>query len=370
MDVCFFGGYDAAYPRNAVIRQGLKANGVCVSECRISPAGRFFVRYPLLFSRWISLVKKPAAHPSFLFVPEFCQKDVPLARFLGLLSSNRLIFDPLAPRFETKILDWRRMPEGSMAAWWNRVIDIWSLRLSDLVLADTQAHKDYYCRRFRQDARKIEVLPVGFDDHIFSQNLAQSRPLSSKGHGPITVLFFGSFLPLHGVDIIIQAAHEVWPEDRTIRFQFIGRGQTFPLAKRLATDFGLENVCFENWVSQALLARKMAEEADICLGIFGRTEKAGRVVPHKIFQSMALRKPVITSRTPAVEEFFSHRKNIFLCRRADPVSLARAILELKNQASLREEIAENAFELAWKKYHSGALGNSLKGMLERHFWRR
>ena len=367
MDVCFFGGFDANYPRNAVIRRGLEANDVAVSQCRVSPGGRFWGRYPLLFSRWLSRSRKPAPRRSFLLVPEFCHKDVPLARFLARLSSNQLIFDPLASRYETKILDRQINPEGSLAAWWNKVIDRWSMKLPDLVLADTRAHKDYYCRRFGQDGRKIEVLPVGFDDLIFSKSLAHSRPIFPSGERPFTVLFFGSFLPLHGADVIIRAAQRVWQEDQTIRFQFIGRGQTFPLAQRLASDFGLANVCFDNWVGQAGLAEKVAREADICLGIFGPTEKAGRVVPHKIFQSMALRKPVITSRTPAVEEFFSHRKNIFLCDKGDPASLAGSILELRNQHSLREEIAVQGFELVWEKYHPGALGKALRGMLERHF---
>jgi len=367
MDVCFFGGFDATYPRNAIIRSGLEANDVAVSQCRVNPGGRFWARYPLLFSRWLSRSRKPAARRSFLFVPEFCHKDVPLARFLALLSLNQLIFDPLASRYETKILDRQINPEGSPAAWWNKVIDRWSMKLPGLVLADTRAHKDYYCRRFGQDERKIEVLPVGFDDRIFRKSLAHSRPISPSGERPFTVLFFGSFLPLHGADIIIRAAQRVSQEDRTIRFQFIGRGQTFPLAQQLASDFGLANVCFDNWVGQAGLAEKVAREADICLGIFGPTEKAGRVVPHKVFQSMALRKPVITSRTPAVEEFFSHRKNIFLCDNGDPASLARSILELRNQPSLREEIGAQGFELVWEKYHPRALGKALRGMLERHF---
>jgi glycosyltransferase involved in cell wall biosynthesis len=367
MDVCFLGGYEPGYPRNAVIRQGLTVNGVNVSECRVNPGGRFWARYPLLLSRWLSLAKRTAGLPSFIFVPEFCQKDVPLARFLALLSSRRLVFDPLASRFETKILDWRRKPEGSLAAWWNRVIDLWAFRFSDLVLADTQAHKDYYCRRFGLDAQKIEVLPVGFDDRIFSENLITSRQVSPKANSPFTVLFFGSFLPLHGADIIIRAAQQVWQEDRTVRFEFIGRGQTYPLVSRLAADLGLENVRFENWVSRTSLATRIARDADICLGIFGRTEKVGRVVPHKIFQSMALRKPVITSRTPAVEEFFSHGKNIFLCEKAEPTSLARAILELKNRVALREEIARKGFEFVWEKFNPAALGGILKSLLEKHF---
>lgn len=367
MNICFFGGYDRDYPRNAVIRQGLRANGIGVYECRINPGGRFWVRYPLLLSRWLSEAGAAKRPCSWLFVPEFCQKDVPLAWFLALVSSRRLVFDPLASRYETKILDWRRKPEGSLAAWWNRMIDLWALRLSSLVLADTEAHRHDYCRRFGLEPRKVGVLPVGFDDRVFSRGLVQERPDSEGEGAPFNVIFFGSFLPLHGVDVIVRAAGRVWQEDRTVRFRLIGSGQTYPRVRQLAAALGLENIAFEEGASQPRLAEKIARQAHVCLGIFGATEKAGRVVPHKIFQSMALRKPVVTSRTPAVQEFFTHRRDIFLCERADPESLALAILELRRDQSLREEIARAGYELVWEKYYPRALGGVLKTILEDHF---
>jgi glycosyltransferase involved in cell wall biosynthesis len=79
---------------------------------------------------------------------------------------------------------------------------------------------------------------------------------------------------------------------------------------------------------------------------------------------MALGKAVITARTPAAEEFFIHRKNIFFCDREDRSSLAQAILELKGDRGLREKIAGEGFELVWEKYRPGAIGSTLKGILE------
>lgn len=367
MDVCFFGGYDSGYPRNAVLRRGLAANGVRVSECRVRPGQRFWLRYPLLLLGWLALRRKSGTAPVLLLVPEFCQKDLPLARLLSVLFSRRIIFDPLASRFETKILDWRRRPEGSLAAWWNRAIDRWALRASGLVLADTQTHKEYYCREFGMDAGKIEVLPVGFDDQVFPRSLALRWPAVRPKSAPFTALFFGSFLPLHGAETIVQAARFVSGKDKDIRFKFIGSGQTLPRTKRLAADLGLSNVSFEGWTQQRILAEKVALEADICLGIFGRTKKAERVVPHKIFQAMALRKPVITGRTPAVEEFFSHRADIYLCRNDEPASLAEAVLELKRDKALREAIAARGYQSVWEKYQPRALGAALNDILVRHF---
>jgi len=300
-------------------------------------------------------------------VPEFCQKDVPLARILSILTARRTIFDPLASRFETKIIDWGWRPQGSLAGWWNQSIDWWAFRLSDLVVADTGTHKDYFCRLMGLNPGKVVVIPVGFDDRIFTRKMAGQSAAQRDQKLPFTALFFASFLPLHGAETVIEAARLVWDADRSIRFLLIGSGRTLPGTRERAARLGLANVSFAGWLEQAELARKISAEADICLGIFGRTEKAGRVVPHKIFQAIALGKPVVTARTPAVEEFFSHGENIFLCRRDDPGSLAEAVLRLKADPGLREGIALQGRELAWERFHPAAIGAILKNALEDRF---
>ena len=365
MDVVFFGGYDPEYPRNAVLRRGLELNGVHVSECRVWPLRRFWRCYPALVRRWLGLPKRPAPPLRCIFVPEFAHKDVPLARLIGRLTSRRVVFDPLASRYETKILDWRRKPEGSPSAGWNKAIDRRAFRSSDLIIADTEAHKEYYCREFGIDPGRVAVIPVGFDDRVFSEDLAKIGPGVPDGKAPFTVLFFGSFLPLHGVDAVVEAARFVSEADGSVVFRFIGSGQTLGLIRTLVEKYQLANVGFQGWLSQSELAERVAQNADICLGIFGRTEKADRVVPHKIFQSMALGKPVITARTPAIEEFFADREDILLCRKEEPRDLAEAILELKNDAALRERIARNGLELVWKRFQPTALGAILKEILEK-----
>ncbi len=367
MDVCFFGGYDSGYPRNSILRRGLSAHDVLVTEAHLRRGHKFWIRYPLLFLRWLRHGRRRAEPPPLLFVPEFCQKDIFLARAIAILSAGRIVFDPLASRYETKVLDWRRKPEGSLAAWLNRAIDRLAFKASDLVLADTEAHKQYYCREFGVSPWKVEVVPVGFDDRVFTRSLAQRPTLSSLRESPFTVLFFGSFLPLHGVATAVEAAFHVWKKDKTVRFKFIGSGQTFPSARKMASDLGLANISFEGWMGQVSLAEQIASEADICLGIFGRTEKASRVVPHKIFQAMALSKPVITGQTPAVSEFFTHGKDIYLCPAGDPESLARAILELREDMALRDGIARQGYELAWRKFTPQSLGRRLKEILAGRF---
>jgi glycosyltransferase involved in cell wall biosynthesis len=359
MKVCFLGGYNPSYPRNTVIRKGFRAHGIAVSQCWLPPGYKSWMRYPLLFFRsWSCL----SGHDLF-FVPEFCQKDVPLAKFISFFAGRKVIFDPLASRFETKILDWKRKPPHSWQARWNFRIDSWAFRLSNLVLADTHAHKEYYCQDYRLPDDKVEVVPVGYDSDLFQRISDKER----QGGDKFKVLFFGSFLPLHGVKTIIQSARILSRKDSSVFIKLIGSGQTRPESQALASRWSLDNVHFEGWLPQESLPQQIAQ-ADICLGIFGKGEKARRVVPHKIFQAMAMGKAVVTLRTPAVEEFFHHREDIFLCPSSHPSEVAQAVLELKRDSELRRKVAEGGYDLVSQKFSPEAIGSMLIDILKRHHY--
>ena len=359
MKLCFFGGYDPHYPRNAVLRKGLKKIGLEFSECRVSGGYKFWLRYPLLFFQARGCVPQH----NFFFVPEFCQKDIPLARVLAWLASTKVIFDPLASRYETKIIDWKKKHPYSWTAWWNFKIDSWAFKLSDLILADTQAHKNYYCQQYRLPEEKIEVLPLGYNSDFYKPGRVKQPHLDETA---FEVLFFGSFLPLHGVEVIVKAAKIISNRDNSIKFRLIGSGQTLARAIALVSEWKLPNVHFEGWLPQHILALKI-DSAHLCLGIFGQGEKTKRVVPHKIFQAMGARKAVITLRTPAAEEFFSHRENIYFCSRPEASQLAQAILELKEDSNLRERIATNGYHLVNQKFSPQAVALRLAEILRKRF---
>jgi glycosyltransferase involved in cell wall biosynthesis len=63
-------------------------------------------------------------------------------------------------------------------------------------------------------------------------------------------------------------------------------------------------VCREPRLPYARILDALAR-ADVALGIFGTTEKAARVIPHKVYQALAVGVPTVTRRSPAVAEFFA-----------------------------------------------------------------
>ena len=112
----------------------------------------------------------------------------------------------------------------------------------------------------------------------------------------------------------------------------------------MAAALGLTNLEFTGFMPVVDLSA-MINDFDVCLGIFGATPKTQRVIPNKIYEALAMAKPVITAQTPAIEELFTDGKNILLCQTANPADLAQKILLLKNDFGLRQIIARNGYRL-------------------------
>lgn len=353
MKICFFGAYDSDYSRNQIIKKGLLKNNIEVIECYTSSHYKFWLRYSILLVKYLKYWKEN----DYFFVPAFRHKDVPLAKFLSLITHKPLFFDPLISRYETKIVDWEKAGKNSFQAWWNKKIDWTAFKFSDLIFADTSSHANYYSREFKIDRRKFRLLPVGADEEIFAPGN------NSVEKDFFLVQFYGSYVPLQGIEYIVQAAKMVEKKDKSIKFELIGSGQTYPKIKDLVYRFKLNNVELKDWVAYRELPGTISR-ADICLGIFGKGAKAKRVVPNKVYQTMAMRKPVITGRTPTILEFFEHKKNIFLCEVGSGNSLAQAILELRNDENLCQKIAQNGWQTVRKKFNTASLGKQLKEIIK------
>jgi glycosyltransferase involved in cell wall biosynthesis len=94
---------------------------------------------------------------------------------------------------------------------------------------------------------------------------------------------------------------------------------------KLAQDLFLKNVTFKDFVPLEELPNHI-NNADLCLGIFGTSDKAQRVIPHKILDYRACGKKVITERNPAILERFANDPDVILCEAGNAEDLAQKII--------------------------------------------
>ena len=344
MKVALFGAFDPAYPRTVVIRQALESAGVEVRAIHAPPRAGILTRGAGLLGGWLSGSRGVNA----VIVPSFGHRDVPLAMLLARLSGVPVLFDPLVSRWDTQVGDLARVRARGLGASRLRQNDRLSLSLPDLVLCDTWEHGDFFASEFGIAKRKLVRIPVGADRLAFERGDARARAPRAAGTGPIEVMYVGGFLPLHGVDTVIEAATILARRGlgpRSVRLTLVGGGMT---AHRAERDIAARGLCSVRRIARVSYPRAidLLAGADIALGIFGTTAKAARVVPHKVWQSLALGVPVITRRSRAMAEFFRAGEHLIEVPPGDAAALADAIERLARDPDERARLGTAGREAA------------------------
>jgi glycosyltransferase involved in cell wall biosynthesis len=251
---------------------------------------------------------------------------VPFAKLLARTSGVPLLFDPLVSRWDTQVRDLGRVREGSWSAMRLRASDRLSMGMADLVLCDTWEHGDFFTSSFGVSRRKLARVPVGADQEAFDRGAARAGRRARDPGAALEVAYVGGFLPLHGMAAIVEAAAllERRHGPAFARFTLVGSGMLEHRVDRDVAALGLRSVRRLARVPYAAALDQLAA-ADVALGVFGTTEKAGRVVPHKVYQAMALGVPVVTRRSAAVAEFFRDGEHLVTVPPGDGAALARAL---------------------------------------------
>jgi glycosyltransferase involved in cell wall biosynthesis/SAM-dependent methyltransferase len=371
--VAYFGTYDRAGGRNAVLIDGLRAVGVEVLECHTAVwpgtaeklaatrQGRQLGRVPLRqLLAWARLLRRHAGLGPYdlLLVGSTAHLDLPLAHWLARRAGRPLVFDPLVSLGET-IRDRRLLAAGSRRLQAIGRLERALFALPDLVLADTRVHATAWAAELGLDLRRAAILPAGAP--ALYRRLA--RPYPEAGTAGLRVVYFGQYIPLHGVETVLEAAARLrhHPE---LRFELVGVGQDLPAARALAARLELTQVHFTpRWLPPDRLAREHIAPADLCLGIFGTQPKASRVVPCKLYAGLASGRPVVTALTPAVAEQLAPEQEVWTVPPGDPEALTHAILLLARNPALRARLAAAGQAAYDARFAPSVLGADLRELL-------
>jgi glycosyltransferase involved in cell wall biosynthesis len=279
-NVLWWGRFDPDYSRNRVLRQAFQQLGWTVTDFR-----PFTTLTGDLEARCQNITK-----PDLVWVPCFRQRDVASARRWADKYSVPLVFDPLISAYDKQVNERQLLNRESFRA--RRLLrhETALFQSADLLVADTRAHADYFHVDFAVPQSSLFVVPVGAEEGLF-----QTIPAATE-RNPVEVLFYGTFIDLQGPQVIVEAAAAC--KAQNVIWTMLGDGPLRKKCEALTLKYGLDNLRFENWVPYEKLPQRIGA-ADILLGIFGASGKASRVIPNKVYQSLACGRPVITRRSTA-----------------------------------------------------------------------
>lgn len=273
------------------------------------------------------------------------------------LTRTPILFDAFVSNYDTLCFDRQLFAPDSLpgrAAFW---LDRTTAHSATHLLLDTPRHADYFVQTFGLNAEKVSALPVGCQEHIF-----KPQPPHSNRNGVTQVLYYSTYLPLHGVTTVIRAAEQL--RHQPICFRLIGHGPEYAAVRQLADMLHLDNITFLPPVSLPEIAAEIAV-ADICLGgHFGGSEKAGRVVPGKIYQMLAGGRPIIAAASPANSDLLTHGRNAWLIPGGDPPALAQAIETLHKDSALRQHLGAQGRQLYENACSEAVITEHLRKIVE------
>ena len=371
MHIVFWGTYDTGKPRTRILRRALSRIDPRLTEihadvwggvedkssltgggAKLRRALRWLAAYPRLVWRYLR-----AERHDVVVVGYFGLLDVivlaPFARMRGV----PVVWDAFLSTYDTLVRDRAMKAEESLSARLVRRAERLAARLADVVVLDTRAHAAMFARLHDIAPEKTAAVLVGAEGEVFPR-------VERKGGegGRIKVLFYGQFIPLHGINTIVEAA--LSERGRAHDWSIIGSGQEAARIEAKLAQVDAPHIVRRDWVDYPQLVREI-QGADICLGIFGTSEKAASVIPNKVFQALAAGMPLVTRASPAIAELVSDDSpGVYLVEAGNAEALLdglerfaaeRGSLAATLHLPLQQHFSEEGVTSQWREVLEGAV---------------
>jgi glycosyltransferase involved in cell wall biosynthesis len=360
-----FGTYDTTtHPRSGILLDGLRLSGDEVVEAniplglttaqRVELLAKPWLLYRLvirLLWRWTGVLNRAGKARrtgpfDAIFVGYMGHFDVVLAR--ARFPRDTILLDLLVLAADTAR---DREHHSGLRLPLLELVDALAVWCADIVIVDTVEDRELLGSRARS---KVEVAAVGASESWFAAGA--QRP-QAKDDAPLRIVFFGLFTPLQGSVVISEALARL-ADTEDIVATMIGRGQDWAAARRSASSNN--RITWIDWIEPASLPSMVAGH-DVCLGIFGATPKAQRVVPNKVFEGAAAGCAIITSDTAPQRRALGDAA-IFVGP-ADARSLAETLRELSEDRDRVARLGAAARTLALSNFTAGTVVGPLRRRL-------
>jgi glycosyltransferase involved in cell wall biosynthesis len=235
--------------------------------------------------------------------------------------------------FATKFGVTMRYPAVRAISWLEQA----SIRLADFTVTCNDQMRQRFVER-GADPDRIGVVMGSADETVFKGEWVHpAQPALER----FTIISHGTIEERYGLDTAVRAVALLKDEIPELRLNVHGEGpqevELRVLAQRLGVD---DRVSFDGYVPLDNLLRAI-NEADAGLIATKRDEFRDLIHCLKMFEFVSMKKPVICSRTPAVEACFDEESFLYFIA-DDERDLARAIKRLYVEQDLGDRLVAHA----------------------------
>jgi len=262
--------------------------------------------------------------------------------FKNFFKRDKIINDFFISNYDTYVYDRKKITNKNPRAWWKYFQDWFNFRFSKYLMSDTMSHFKYWEMLFGKFKGEHLVLPVLADTDIYFPSEEKKDNKKTK------ILFYGSFIPLHGIDIILNAFSLMEKQNVNFEAEIIGKGQIFDSMHELFKRLNLKNVRMDGTFIEEKELANIIRKNDIVLGIFGESKKAKSVIPNKVYQSTACKKCTVTMNSDVLFEFYN-KNDLVVCDNTAE-SLSETLIDLIAEKNKIVEVSTNGYDRFQKIY--------------------
>jgi glycosyltransferase involved in cell wall biosynthesis len=216
-----------------------------------------------------------------------------------------------------------------------------SIRFSDAAITCTNQMREAFIGRGAAPD-KVGVVLNGADEKIYNPS---AFAVKQREPGRFVLISHGTVEERYGLDTIIRAMGLLREDIPGLHLLVYGEGSYLDELRRLAHELGLEDRVYFSGSLVPLpdLLRAIAT-ADAGVVAMKRDRFRDLTLCNKMYDFIAMQKPVISSRTRAVEEYYGN-SCFLIFEPNDESDLARAIRDLYTDPELGPRLVRQAQEV-------------------------
>jgi glycosyltransferase involved in cell wall biosynthesis len=202
------------------------------------------------------------------------------------------------------------MDEKSVGVRVIRCLEKWSVARADLVITVNLACKRIFSERSCR-AEKIGVVMNSPDGSIFPYRAAASYPVRTPDQ-PFAIMYHGSLVERNGLELAVDALARIRKNVGPVELRVYGRStpyleQVMAKVHQLGLD---DHVRYRGAKTLEELVHEI-EDCDVGVVPNQRNTFTDINTPTRIFEYLALGKPVIAPRTPGIQDYFDPKSLLF-----------------------------------------------------------
>lgn len=232
-----------------------------------------------------------------------CYPGIVITAWLGLpfirARYGRLYLDAFISLYDTVVCDRRLLKAGNPVAKLLFALERRALNVATTVVVDTPENARYYSELFGVPLARFHAVPLSIPP-LPPADVARGESSAM----PMRCVFVGTFVPLQGVPVIVDAVR-LLADDPDFEFVFVGDGQDARYLEAFLESSASGNVSWHRGHFPTEFIAREVLGADLCLGVFGKTEKTDRVLPYKLYYYLAMAAPVITASTSTAKRMLA-----------------------------------------------------------------